>query len=329
MSETTDSDTLWNGTEDLAATLTEFNINDSYLDLVKTSTMDDSAYNVQIKIPVPRAVYTKAALPVGTKANFKLENPTGSTGTSTSGIKPIPVGYLGYSVVTNVNDATTGVEGADYVYAKNDSITTSSTFQDSSEVLKVEVVKEDDLTPMYIKVASTGVIVPFSSLSYNSEATSKGFYARCTNGDAYDGVSVTYGLAYPCWWLSPAFTRNNIQSLKRMSKFYAVFENSSSIQTNATLAPSWVAAPKMNLAIVQNGSRTGQSSTAITDASDQFDILSTSDAGLDYYRVVYPIDGNFISFQAFVYSFDDGNWEFVGYQLETDVTGKTSRKPYD
>jgi hypothetical protein len=85
----------------------------------------------------------------------------------------------------------------------------------------------------------------------------------------------------------------------------------------------------MNLAIVQNGSRTGQSSTAVTDESDPFDILSTSDAGLDYYRVVYPIEGNFISFQAFVYSFDDGNWELVGYQLEAYTSGKTSRKPYD
>ena len=114
-----------------------------------------------------------------------------------------------------------------------------------------------------------------------------------------------------------------------MSHFYAVFENSSTIQTNSSTAPSWVATPKMNLAVVQNGSRTGQSSTAITDDADPTDILSTSDSGLDYYRVVYPIDGNFISFQAFVYSFDDGNWELVGYQLETDVSGRTSRKPYD
>jgi hypothetical protein len=324
LSETEVSDNSWSGTEKLAATLTEFNISDSYLDLVKTSTLDDTTVNVHIKLPVPKASYTKAALPTGTKAHFELENPT--TGV---GIKPLPISYLGYSKVTNTTDTTVGIEGTDFVYAKNNSITTSATFQGHSEVVQVEITKEDDLTPMYIKDATTGIVVPLSALTYNVPATSVGYHAMCSNGDAYDGVSVSYGLAYPCWWLSPAFTRNNIQNLKRMSHFYAVFENSSSIQTNSTTAPSWVTTPKMNLAVVQNGSRTGQSSTAITDDADPTDILSTSDTGLDYYRVVYPIDGNFISFQAFVYSFDDGNWELVGYQLETDVSGRTSRKPYD
>jgi hypothetical protein len=306
------------------ASLVEFNIKDSFLDLVKTSVIDDNLANVQIKLPVPRVSLTKAASPLGTKAHFSLETPT--TGT---GIKPIPVGFLGYKGVTNTTDATTGVEGTDYVTTKDSAIITTNTFQGATDVVQVEVLAETDLSPLYIKNVTTESYIPLTSLTYNVAATSKNYHAKCTAGDVYDGKTVTYGLAYPSWWLSPAFTRNNIKNLKRMSHFYAVFENSVPIQTNATLAPSWVTAPKMNLAIVQNGSRTGQSSTAVTDESDPFDILSTSDAGLDYYRVVYPIEGNFISFQAFVYSFDDGNWELVGYQLEADTSGKTSRKPYD
>ena len=325
ISETTVSDGSWNGAEYLAATLTEFNIDDNYLDLVKNSTMSDTSLNVHIKIPVPKASYTKGAFsPSGCKASFQLENPTIGTG-----IKTLPVSSLGYSKVTNVNDFTTGVEGTDFVFAKDNSIITASAFQDSSEAVQVEVLCETDLSPMYIKNLTTEAYIPLSSLTYNVPATSLGYHAKCSDGDAYDGKVCMYGLAYPSWWLSPAFTRNNIQNLKRMSKFYAVFENSSTVQTNDETFPSWYATPKMNLAIVQNGSRNGQISTAITDSADPFDILSTSDSGLDYYRVVYPIDGNFISFQAFVYSFDDGNWELVGYQLETDVSGKTSRKPYD
>lgn len=322
MSETTVDDVAWSDTT--ASSLVEFNIKDSFLDLVKTSVMDDVDLNVQIKLPVPRVSLTKAASPSGTKAHFSLETPT--TGT---GIKPIPVGFLGYKGVTNTTDSTTGVEGTDYVTTKDSAIITIDAFQGVTDVVQVEVLAETDLSPLYIKNVTTESYIPLTSLTYNVAATSKAYHAKCTNGDAYDGETVTYGLAYPSWWLSPAFTRNNIKNLKRMSHFYAVFENSVPIQTNTTLAPSWVAAPKMNLAIVQNGSRTGQSSTAVTDESDPFDILSTSDAGLDYYRVVYPIEGNFISFQAFVYSFDDGNWELVGYQLEADTSGKTSRKPYD
>jgi hypothetical protein len=564
LSETTVSDAEWNGTEDLASTLTEFNISDLFIDTLKSGTINEG-YGVQIKLPVPRASYNKAALPASVKANFKLETPNSGVG-----IKPFPVGYVGYSQITNATDSTTGVEGTDYVFAKGNSLTTSSTFLDSSEVVQVEVLREGDVTPLYIKDATTGVYrtTDITNVGYNtgynardaygtllvcgysankvykstdngatwdagvlisgsnvtgicllangwllacgdlttgkvfkstnsgatwdagvtvgthlagitqlangdvvavSRASNKIFkstnngatwdagvtvggtllqdvlqladgsvvvtaytsqkiYKSTDNGATWDagvalggnnprgvcqlpngwllclasskvlkstdngvtwdsgtvfsGVTsrlyysngfvyassvttgtyrsadygttwtsmgsttssgtgqftkladvsnetVTYGVAYPCWWLSPAFTRNNIQNLKRMSHFYAVFENSSSIQTNSSTAPSWVATPKMNLAVVQNGSRTGQSSTAITDDADPFDILSTSDSGLDYYRVVYPIDGNFISFQAFVYSFDDGNWEMVGYQLDTDVSGKTNRKPYD
>ena len=324
LSETTVSDASWNGTEKLAATLTEFNIDNSFLDLVKTNNMDDSALNVHIKLPVPRVTFSKAASPVGTKANFVLETPTVG-----AGIRVMPIGYLGYSKVTNNTTATVGVEGTDFVYTKDNNISTSSAFQAASAVIQVEVLGETDLSPLYIKNVTTEEYIPLTSLTYNVAATSLGYHAKCANGDAYDGDSCTYGLAYPSWWLSPAFTRNNIQSLKRMNHFYAVFENSSTIQTNSVLAPSWAATPKMNLAIVQNGSRIGQSSTAITDASNAFDTTSTADSGLDYYRVVYPIDGNFTSFQSFVYSFDDGNWELVGYQLDTDISGKTSRKPYD
>jgi hypothetical protein len=303
------------------STLAEFNIKDSFLDLVKTSVLDDVAYNVQIKLPVPRASFTKASLPVGQKAYFNLETPASGTG-----IKPMPIGFLGYKQIRNTTDSVTGTEGADYVLGKDNSIITSDAFQGINDVIQVEVLAETDASPLYIKNVTTESYIPLTSLSHN---TTTQYSARCTNGDVYDGKTVTYGLAYPSWWLSPAFTRNNIKNLKRMSHFYAVFENSVPIQTNTTLAPSWVTSPKMNLAIVQNGSRTGQSSTAVTDESDPFDILSTSDAGLDYYRVVYPIEGNFVSFQAFVYSFDDGNWELVGYQLEADTSGKTSRKPYD
>ena len=177
-----------------------------------------------------------------------------------------------------------------------------------------------------VPITDIGTYIDHSNLTVNNGLS---YRALSGNGDYYDGNSVEYGLAYPSWWLSPAFTRNNITSLKTMRHFYAIFENSSSVQSSLDTEPSWYLTPKVNLAVVQNGSRTGQSSTSITDGADPFDIENTSDAGLDYYRVVYPIDGNFISFQAFVYSFDDGNWELVGYQLETDVSGKTSRKPYD
>ncbi len=156
------------------------------------------------------------------------------------------------------------------------------------------------------------------------------------NGTGYDGEDVYLAYNYPCWWFSPVFTRSNIASYKRMLYWYGMFGstgytdykfgNLSQVTSETNADPRYIRWDKFNVAIVAHGIRGGQKYTDIQGAESIKDTDNDAPQWNDYWRVANYLRGNYTDFQFVIYSFNEGGFEMVGYQIDTESKGRTSRR---
>lgn len=140
---------------------------------------------------------------------------------------------------------------------------------------------------------------------------------------------VYIGVEYPCWWVSPAFTRKQLPNLKRLLYWYGMFENRSSVgEEISTEGVNWYWLNKdlFNLAFLINGTGRGDSFTEVVDSGSITDISEESLLANDWYRVSQFIKGNVTDFQFVIHSFNSGTFSMVGYQISTRPEGRTSRR---
>ena len=292
----------------------EFNIDSYYTDLNYTTTLqDDSDSGYDMDSPV--ATWARGSYISGQNAVLSFGG----------ALKLNPV--IDYNNSLTLSDGSnTGVAGTDFWRHKNNNVVVNgTTFWTGSETLTATLYQEES-NPRVINVYSVSNedYLSVASLDYTSNMLVQ---AKVDSG--YDNASVVISLSYPTWWVSPAFTRNDIKDIKRMKHFYGIFENSLNAGNNTYTAPSWDALCSFNLSIMQNGTEGGQVIEDNLSADSVRDLTEQAPAWLDFYRVSLPIKGSFVSFQACVHSFDRGQWEMVGYQIETDTEGRTSRRAYN
>jgi hypothetical protein len=294
-------------------TVAEFNYEGYYTDLITVTSLSDSV-DVGYDLNEPTSTYARGSYKSGSNVVLDLG----------SGIKANPVIDYDYSLVVS-DGANTGVKGTDYRRHKdNQVIVDGKTFWTGSETLSITLYQEESCNKV-MNVYHTGDEdwLGDSVLDWNGQLA-----VQSKVGSGYGGDAVVLSLSYPTWWVSPAFTRNDIKDLKRMKHFYAVLENNVFAVNNTYTDPSWEALSEFNVSIIQNGTLEGQNTSTVASNSLR-DLNDESPAWLDYYRVSLPIKGSFVSFQAAIHSFDRGQWELVGYQIETDPEGRTSRRAYN
>ena len=292
----------------------EFNIDSYYTDLNYATTLqDDSDSGYDMDSPV--ATWARGSYISGQNAVLSFGG----------ALKLNPV--IDYNNSLTLSDGSnTGVAGTDFWRHKNNNVVVNgTTFWTGSETLTATLYQEES-NPRVLNVYSVTDedYLSVASLDYTSNMLVQ---AKVDSG--YDNASVVISLSYPTWWVSPAFTRNDIKDIKRMKHFYGIFENSLNAGNNTYTAPSWDALCSFNLSIMQNGTEGGQVIEDNLSADSVRDLTEQAPAWLDFYRVSLPIKGSFVSFQACVHSFDRGQWEMVGYQIETDTEGRTSRRAYN
>jgi hypothetical protein len=292
----------------------EMNIPNLYIDFMKTGTVGDLvADDIEIQHPRGRGAWNGTGYTVNFAIN--LENPQ-----TERPIKTVPLKEAGW--VTAVVNSVRKYEGTDYIRRNEDVLCYFSSF--GANYLEFEQNLPSLDRPMIVWHNTESRYVAQSEYLFNVSAQGFGMRAK-TAGDPLDGDSVTVGLAYPTWWCSPVFSRNDISDYKRLKHFYAVFENVSFSQVTSGV-PQWKALSKFNVALVQTGTRSGDTQTDVVSADSLTDIATDEPGWNEYFRVALPFKGNSTGFQACVYSFDQHQWEMTGYQIETDVEGRTSRR---
>jgi hypothetical protein len=293
------------------ASLAEFEKEGYYTDLIKTVTLSDSTDN-GYDLDVPQQNFLRTNYVSGHDAVLTV-----------SDLKMPPITSDATQIY--VGDGTNiGVQGTDFWRRKDNQLQIEgTTFWTGSETASV-LYFQNESNPNVLNVYSPTDVdwLGTTDLDYTSA-----MQVQAKVGSGYDGASAVLSLSYPTWWMSPAFTRNDLQDYKRMKHFYGVFENSGIVVNNLYDAPTWEANHKFQVSIIQNGTLTGQSTE--TQEFTESDLTANSPAWLDYYRVSLPIKGNFVSFQAGIHSFNRGTWEMVGYQIDTDKEGRTSRRAYN
>ena len=299
------------GSSSTYTTFAEFEYEGFFTDLIKTVTLSDSS-DVGYDLDQPLQQYSRSDYKAGDDVIVQL-----------SDIKLTPITDYQFNESV-VSGATAGTAGTDYKRRKNNQLLVDGTsFWTGVETLTVGLYQEED-NPYTLNV--------YSDTDEDWLTTADLDYTDLMNvqvkvGSGYDGEGGVISLSYPSWWVSPAFTRNNLANYKRAKHFYAIFENEGLVLNNTYTAPSWEASHDFNVSLIQNGTLEGQQTFAQPFTAS--DLSATSPAWLDYYRVAYPLKGNFMSFQAGIHSFNRGTWEFVGYQIDTDSEGRTSRRAYN
>lgn len=302
------------GSSSTYATMCEFNMSDYYTDanaLVVLSDATDSGYDLD----VPLATFTRS--------NYIADsNPVLNFG----GVLKVPpiMDSDNVAVVSQLSGA--GVNGTDFWRHKgNVFVVEGSTFFAGADTLYASMFQEEsNYRVLNVYSLADEDYLGLTDLDYTDDMN-----VQAAVGSGYDGETVMLSLSYPTWWISPAFTRNDIKDLKRMNHFYGIFENSVPAGNNTYTDASWDTLNSFNMSIIQNGTGAGQVVNDNLASSDIRDLSAQAPAWLDYFRVSLPIKGNFISFQACIHSFDRGQWEMVGYQVETNTEGRTSRRAYN
>lgn len=294
------------------STIGEFNIDYVFTDLVSNKTLA-AASDIGYDLDEPTATWSRSSY---------LSNSDVVLTTEPS---------LNINPITDFNDTVTISNGTDeavygtdfHRHTRNRLVVDGSTYWTGVETLTMSLFQEES-NPYVLNVYSVSDEdwLEVADLTYTDHVN-----VRST---PYDGESVVTSLSYPCWWISPAFTRASVSNLKRVRQLITMFENELSPSNNTYTAPSWDALYSFNLSVLQNGTSSGQTVTAdsLTN-TDIRDIVATEPAWLDFFRLTLPIKGSFVSFQASVHSFDRGHWELVGYELDTMPEGFTGRRAFN
>jgi len=303
------------GTTSTYTSLAEFNIDNLFNDLQSEKTLSDATdigYDLDdTLISWNRGDYVAGSDVVLTLGGF---------------VKAIPISNVDYlNIVTSSSEV--GVSGTDYWQHRGNSLVVNgTTFWDGSEVLYADVIQRETNNYHYLNVYS---VADEEYLGLTDLEYSDNMGVQAVVGSGYDGESVITNLSYPTWWISPAFTRNDIKNLKRMHHFYGIFQNTPLPVNRTYTSPTWRGLNSFDMTLVQNGTLGGATEFYNMASDDVRDISNDAPAWLDYFRVSIPVKGNFMSFQACVHSFDRGQWELVGYQIDTEMEGRTSRRAYN
>jgi len=299
------------GDNSTTATMGEFNFGDYFTDLLTFRTLKADA-DIGYDLDQPFLVFNRSDYPSNSDVVLSLEGLQ----------KLIPVTDVdSWFFLNNLVDQA--VPGVDYFRRRNNLLYVNGTNYWTGIQTLYGSQYQNEENPNVLNVYSTSDEGWMSVVDLNYTDL---LHVRTTNTDYVD-EQVVLSLSYPTWWVSPSFTRNDVKDLKRMKHFYGIFENSLVPLNRNFGTPVWWAENKFSVSIIQNGTLEGQVSETTTGSLS--DLTAQTPAWLDYYRVVLPIKGNFISFQACVHSFNRGSWELVGYQIETDAEGRTSRRAYN
>jgi len=157
-------------------------------------------------------------------------------------------------------------------------------------------------------------------------------YTLASNGSATlttaaTNESIEWGLAYPCYYVSPLFTYGDLGVLKRSKHLYLYFDNLSYQQKRSD--GDYLNTVQANVAILYDSGLSGSTSWDIYGFNEvawddaYFDNPSPQEQGHPYALFKAPLTGIGYSHQVIVFSHDASAFKLAGYQIEVRPTGKT------
>lgn len=139
--------------------------------------------------------------------------------------------------------------------------------------------------------------------------------------------NIYVGNLFPCWIVSPVFTRSDVSDESRVLYAYTAFQNDEESRRTRLGIPCNIT--KGYAGVIDCASLEG-SAELINQPSQRQDLSNVYDStnvpkftGTQTVKLRVGLTSN--AFQFFVYSFDNGTWRMLGYKVDTEQKGKRLR----
>ncbi len=139
--------------------------------------------------------------------------------------------------------------------------------------------------------------------------------------------NIYVGNLFPCWIVSPTYTRSDIADESRVLYAYSTFQNDAESRRTRLGVPCNITkgfAGIIDCATLDGTYEPLQQSSQRQDLSNVYEPTNVPKfTGTQTVKLRVGLTSN--AFQYFIYSFDNGTWNCLGYKVETEQKGKRLR----
>jgi hypothetical protein len=258
--------------------------------------------------------------------------------TDVDGFRILPVeNYYDYldmsiwdSTITTVKEYLTGGEDYTLNYVTN-TVKVLTSFADGDKLLFSTRVPDNQYGSWVSIYENTTELTAGTEFNLVTGSRTNGGNSTVTFNSGYGDSTASYslGVVYPCWHVTPSYTRDNPDRMKQAVHYIGYYNNRNFSELNDD--STYKVNVEVDVAFMYNDTRTGYTSADVyrgTDLVWDMSIFGTGESIVqetEVSRIREPILGSGYSLSVCNFNMSPASMELVGYEIETKTKGKNSR----